>query len=122
MAEPVILDACCTLTLSATGRIEEILGNLPHRFCVGVRARAETQYLRVEGSTEREPVNLQTLFNAGLLTEEQVHTPDEQMLYVGLAASLAGGEAEAAALAISRGYILATDERKARNLMTRQFP
>src|SRR5439155_451800 len=119
MPDPCILDACCALNLSATGRIDEILRDLPYRFHIGRRARGEALWLSVPGSAERETVDLQPLLDADLLTEEEPSTDDEETSYAALAASLAGGEAEAAALAIRRGYILATDERKARNRVQR---
>jgi len=122
MPDSCILDACCTLNLAATARMEEILRDLPYRFSIGKRARGESQRLRVPGSEAREIVDLQPLLGANLLTEEEPETEDEQELYEELAASLAGGEAEASALAICRGYILATDERKTRNRMARDHP
>lgn len=122
MPDSCILDACCALNLSATGRVDQILRDLPYRFHIGRRARGEALWLSVPGSAERETVDLQPLMDANLLVEEQPSTDEKEALYVTLAASLAGGEAEAAALAIRRGYILATDERKARNRIRRDHP
>lgn len=41
-------------------------------------------------------------------------SPQEQMLFIELSASLASGEASCLALALSRGFILASDDRAAR--------
>jgi predicted nucleic acid-binding protein len=114
----VILDACCTLNLAATGQIAEILERLPYRFCIGRRARGEAQWLRIPGEEEREQVDLEPLLQLSLLVIEELHDPAEEALFVQFSEQLADGEAEAAALAIRRGYILATDDRKARRVVT----
>lgn len=118
MPEPVILDACCTLNLSATGRVEQILRELPFRFRIGSKARNEAQWLVIPGSEEREIVELQPLVEAGLLEEECLSGPEEEALYVAFSARIDEGEAEAAALAVSRGCVLAADDRKARSILT----
>jgi hypothetical protein len=122
MVDPVILDACCALNLSATGRIDGILRQLPYRFSIGCRARSEALWLAIPASEEREPVDLQPLNERGLLTDETLRGPVEETLFVQLSARLQDGEAEAAALAINRGYILATDDRKARRVVSEIHP
>jgi hypothetical protein len=117
MADTVILDACCTLNLAATGRSAEILRQLPYRFCLGPRVRGEALYLAVPDSEEREAVELKPFFDAGLLVEEALAEAVEEALFVEFGASVADGESEAAALAVNRGYILATDDRKARRVV-----
>jgi hypothetical protein len=67
MDETVLLDACCTLNFSATNRAADLLRDLPYRFVVGARARGEDQWLAIPGAEEREPVDLQMLFEQGLL-------------------------------------------------------
>jgi hypothetical protein len=117
MVDPVILDACCTLNLAATGRAEAILRQLPYRFVVGPRARGETLWLVVPDSDEREPVDLEPLIGAGALREEPLQGPEEEALFVEFSIQLADGEAEAAALSVNRGYTLATDDRKAQRVV-----
>lgn len=121
MAETLTLDACVSLNLDATGRVVEILSQLPHHFTVGRRARGEAQWLAAPGSEERERVDLEPLIAAGLLREQQLQGPAEEALFVEFGARLADGEAEAAAIAASRGYILATDDRKARRIVTERY-
>jgi len=120
--ETVILDACCTLNLSATSRIEVILRRLPYEFTVGSWGRREAQWLSVPDLEERESVDLEPLIRAGVLTEEELRDRAEEALFVELGLTLADGEAEAAALAISRGYVLATDDRKARRVVAERHP
>ena len=117
MQETVILDACCTLNFSATNRAADLLTDLPYRFVIGTRARREAQWLVVPGSDEREPVDLQPLIDRGLLQEEQLEHEEETM-FAQWAARMGDGEAEAAALAVGRSYVLATDDRKARRMLS----
>jgi predicted nucleic acid-binding protein len=113
----VILDACCILTLYATGHMDEILRDLPYAVRIGAGARNEAQWLRVPGEEERERIELQPLIDSELLTQERLSGPQEEALFVELGTQLADGEAEAAALAANRGYALATDDRKARRVI-----
>jgi predicted nucleic acid-binding protein len=116
--ETVILDACCTLNLAATGRMAQILERLPFRFCIGRRARGEAQWLRIPGEEERERVDLEPLLQLSLLVIEELQDAAEEALFVQFSEHIADGEAEAAALAILRSYVLATDDRKARRVVT----
>jgi len=120
--ETVILDACCTLNLAATGRMAVILERLPYRFCMGRRARGEAQWLRIPGEEERELVDLEPLLQLSLLVIEDLQDPKEEALFVRFSEQIADGEAEGAALAIHRGCILATDDRKARQVVTADHP
>src|SRR5438876_3331310 len=103
MGETVILDARCTLNLSASGRMAEIIGHLSYAFCIGKRAMGEAQWLAKPESEERERVDLQPLIAVGLLSEVLIDSPVEEALFVELSATLADGEAEAGALASHRG-------------------
>ncbi|MFN3651308.1 MAG: hypothetical protein ACK47B_17170 [Armatimonadota bacterium] len=122
MVETIILDACCTLNLAATGRAEEILRELPQHFTVAPHARGEAQWLAVPDSEERELVDLEPLIYRGVLVEEVLEGSAEEALFLEFGVSLADGEAEAAALAVSRGYTLATDDRRARRVVTERHP
>jgi hypothetical protein len=122
MVETIILDACCTLNLAATNRMEEILRELPKRFAVGPRARGEAQWLANPESEERDPVELEPLIQRGVLFEESLLGSEEEALFIEFGAKLADGEAEAAALAVSRSFILATDDRKAGRVAAERHP
>jgi hypothetical protein len=122
MDRPIILDACCVLNLAATGHFEEILRDLPCRWHVGRRARAEAQWLWAPDGEERDQVDLDPLVRLGLLEEQQLEVPQEEALFVEFSATLADGEAEAAALAVTRSFALATDDRKARRIVGERSP
>lgn len=118
----VVLDACCTLNLSATGRLEQILRELPFEFLIGRRARTEAQWLENPDSEEREVVTLDPCFAEGLLSEVSLCGEAEEAIFVVLSACMHDGEAEAAAVAASRGWAFATDDRKARRMLGKMHP
>lgn len=64
----------------------------------------------------KKPIDLTPCFNSGLLDKCDVQSPDEADLFVRLATRLDDGEAVCLALAITRRWILATDDRRARRL------
>ena len=130
MADPavalILLDACCLLNLHATGRLEEILATLQGRFAVAERVAAEALYTRRGGSgddaDETDSIDIHPLITLGLLEVLSVETPDEAACYVSFAAELDDGEAMTCALALHRGAIVATDDRKALRLLATQAP
>ena len=77
----------------------------------------ESLYLRAEQTgLPPQPIDLNPLFHAGHLHLCSAETPEEESLYVNLAAELDDGEALSLAISSQRGYGLATDDRKARRL------
>jgi hypothetical protein len=122
MDRPIILDACCVLNLAATGHFEEILGGLPWRWHVGHRARAEAHWLWAPDGEARDQVDLDPLMRLGLLDELELELAQEEALFVEFSATLADGEAEAAALAVMRVFALDTDDRKARRVVGERSP
>jgi len=120
----VFLDACCLINLFGSGRGEEILRALPYRFAVA-RYVAEKEVLEI-GSDEAEPGAaseargrtalspvLDGLIKQRILTSVAVTTPDEQRELIRFAVDLDDGEARTCALAMTRGALVATDDKKA---------
>lgn len=125
-----LLDACCLLNLLASGCCEAIL-RAPHGkqtfiYAVAETVAGEVRYLRRGGEGEdaeqREPVDLEPLFSSGLLRLERLETAEELTAFVTLAVPLDDGEAATCALALQRGYGVATDERRARRLLALEMP
>jgi predicted nucleic acid-binding protein len=75
-----------------------------------------------ENAEERDPVNLTPLLDSGLLEVVDIDTEDEAESFVNLAFDLDDGEARTIAVAIHRGDIVATDDRKARQVVERLVP
>ena len=119
--DETIIDACCLINLSATGELNRFLRQLGGKWHVPRVVQAEALYLRAEqpdGTVEREAISLQPAISAGVLIPCDITEPTESDLYVQLASSLDDGEAMALALAKSRGWRLATDDRKAISMAT----
>lgn len=119
MANPLVLDACVLLNLIASDRASGILLAQDRRILVGERAAKESFYLRsADDPLERLPVDLSTLFDATILEAVSIEGEDETGLFIDLAAELDDGEAELLAVALIRGYTVATDDRKARRVLS----
>jgi predicted nucleic acid-binding protein len=69
-----------------------------------------------------EPVELDPLFERGVLNRCAIENEREEDLYVAYALELDDGEAMSLAVAESRGLPLATDERKARRVVRDNCP
>jgi predicted nucleic acid-binding protein len=112
-----ILDACVLINLLAGGEIEGVLGAAARQSLICSAVREETVYLRTgDPRAPLELIKLDPLLESGLLGVCRVEGDVEAQLYVDYAGSLDDGEAMSLAIALSRGFTLATDERKARRL------
>lgn len=112
-----ILDACVLINLLASGEVEGILRAAARDSFICSAVEGESIYLRTEDpAAPLEAVDLGSLVASGLLTVCRLEGASEAELYVDYAGALDDGEAMSLAVALSRGFILATDERKARRL------
>jgi predicted nucleic acid-binding protein len=112
-----ILDACVLINLLASGEVDRILRAAPRDSLICSAVESESIYLRTEDlKVPLEPIDLRPLTASGLLTVCYIEGAQEAELYVDYANALDDGEAMSLAIAISRGFDLATDERKARRL------
>lgn len=122
----LFLDTCCALSLYATNRMVDILTAMPMRCALAQKVEAEMLFVyrggAGQGATDKDPVDLQPLYAAGLLTVVSPSTATEFARYVTLAAEVDDGEAMTLALALSRGVAISTDDKKARRVFTREAP
>jgi len=107
----VILDACVLINVLASGRAQEILTGSGYSFGFCAVASKESA---VDANAPREAVELDPFVKSKCLTVYGLSGDAEQTLYVDYAADLDDGEAMTLALGFSRGYTVATDDRKAR--------
>jgi predicted nucleic acid-binding protein len=118
-----ILDACVLINLLASGEVEGILRAVARDTLICTAVEGESIYLRTEDpKAPLEPIELGPLIDSGLLTVCHIEGAQEAEFYVDYASELDDGEAMSLAIAISRGFTLATDERKARRLFTEAAP
>ena len=105
------------LNLIATGIIEDILNLIAQNSFVCILAKNESLFLRKEDDiNENEPIGIDDLVNQGIIQICDCETVEEQELFVNFAASLDDGEAMSLAIALSRNWHLATDDKKARRI------
>ena len=120
------LDASTLINLYASGRFREIALALPHDLYVAKYvAEQEALYVRVRGSgggISNQQIELDLLVDDHILSLAEVGGDAEAQLFVDLAAELDDGEAQTAAIAINRGFMVATDDRKARRLLAERWP
>ena len=112
-----ILDAYVLINLLASGEIEGVLRAAAEESLICSAVEGESIYLRTEDpKAPLEPIDLRPLIGAGLLTVCHIEGDEEAELHVDYASALDDGEAMSLAIALSRRFVLATDERKARRL------
>jgi hypothetical protein len=116
---PAVIDACCVIDLLASGQVEAILQSNGLAWHLPVAVRAETQFVRrydpaLPGRFKVEPVDFSPHLSSGLLTMCEPIDVQEQTLFVQFASRFrSDGEAMCMAIAKSRGWSIATDDRKA---------
>lgn len=123
----LILDASCLLNLYATERFGDIAASLREQVAVADYVlEQEALFIRREASADGEDdqfaVDLSPFVSAGLVEVMHLASPSEEATFVALAAIIDDGEAVTAALAIHRGISVATDDRKARRVLSERAP
>ncbi len=120
--EPLtLLDACAVVNLYATRWMGPILAAVAGPVAVTDVVAREAQFV-LRGGTgddarEREPIDLQPLLNDGLLEVISSDIEEELLTFIDLTQEVGEGEAMTAALAIHRGCIVVTDDRKASRIL-----
>lgn len=119
----LIIDACVLLNLIATGIIEKILGVVAQNSVICVLVKDESLFLRKEDDiNETEPIDIEDLIDKKLIQVCDCDTFDEQQAFINFAAVLDDGEAMSLAIALSRIWHLATDDKKARRIFSENAP
>lgn len=120
----VAVDACCLINFHAGGVLNEIAGSASRSDAApDYRLHAPPQVLKEslsvfrpdhghDGKGTQEVIDLKSYLDAGVL-HACVLGVEETALFVDFAVRLDDGEAACLAVAKSRGWLLATDDRKA---------
>jgi len=116
--QTIILDSCVLINLLASEEIEDILGSTGKECRICAVVERESFYLRPDDPQEElfEVIKLGPLIKSGVLGLCDIEGSQEATLYVDYASRLGDGEAMSLAIAESRGYVLATDDRKSRRI------
>jgi predicted nucleic acid-binding protein len=123
LGQPIALDACVLLNLVASGRpLQEFAATAGVTFMVVVQAEREVVWLDPKDPKDaREEIDVDLLVAGGDL-QRLVMADDELVRFVALARELDDGEAATLAVAESRRLAVATDDRKARRILTTLNP
>jgi hypothetical protein len=118
----VILDACGTLNLYASGQFVPILTSLPHDWYLPAAVEREAQLYRQPDPADPEklialPIDLAPAIDSGVLRRCDCEGDEETSLYVELASRI-GDDGESMGLAIARyrRWSVLTDDKKARRI------
>ncbi len=114
----ILLNTCALINLLASGEIESILGASASEIMIYAAVEKESLYLRSNdpNDTSLAPIQLDAFIRAGVFNVCDIDGEAEEILYVDYASQLDDSEAMSLAIANARGYVLATDDRKARRI------
>ncbi len=123
----LLLDASCLLNLYGTGRLRDIALAINWRLGVAQYVLdAEVLFIRntnADGEFQGvAPVDLTPLICEGLIETFDLGGPIEQAYFVMLASFIDDGEAITGSVAISRGFAIGIDDRKAKRVLSERFP
>lgn len=115
--DPVILDACCVMTLYGSERMGDVLATLPTPVFVCdyvLEEEALTVYDGPPGNVrvESTEIDLRPFEQEGLVDRTSLRS-EEQATFVRLAKDLDDGEARTIAIALHRDWAVGTDDKKA---------
>ncbi len=118
----ILLDACGTLNLYASGRFVPILTALRHDWYIPAAVERESQQYRQPDPADPEklivlPIDLTPALDGGVLKRCDCEGDEEAALYIELAARIGDdGESMGLAIAKCRGWSVLTDDKKARRI------
>lgn len=112
-----VVDTCCLVNLCALGEPTRYLPAFGLTWQLPAAVAAEGLFIRAEkdgGRAKKRRIDLEPSIAARVVLPCDIVGLDEADLHVRLARDLDDGEAMALAIAKSRGWALATDDRKGR--------
>lgn len=122
----VVIDACCTLNLLATGREVAIVGGLDLRMFDTPQVGGEAMYLWTppdsDGERTKESTSTVALREAGYLETHLIDTEALVDAFVAAAVRIKDADASCIALAGVLRLPLVTDDRKERRIARDMFP
>jgi hypothetical protein len=114
----VILDACCVINLYESGKMSDILTSLQAYIAIA----DYVYHQEVLRTTEGRLFELQPLIDGGLLAVATFESKVEMITFVNFAASIDDGEATTGAIAVTRNWAIATDDRLSIRFLKQSAP
>ena len=121
----ILLDACCIFNLCASGHLLAILKTIPAQVVVTqvVQERELISLRRLEGEENEGATQFEEAIAQGLLEVVDFKSEEEAETFVNYVFELGDdGESATCAIAIHRGWVIATDDKKAISFFQRQAP
>ncbi len=121
----LILDACCVLNFSASGQFIRILKSIPVQVAVAevVIQKELITLQRLKEEANDDALELEKAISQGLILVVDFESELEEESFVNYAFELGDdGESATFALAISRDWAVATDDKKAIAFSKREAP
>jgi len=121
----VVLDACCVLNFCASGHFIAILKSIPAQVVVTevVREKELITLQRLEDEENEDAVQFETAITQGLLSVVDFESELEEETFVNYAFELRDdGESATCAIALHRGWAIATDDKKAVSFSQKEAP
>jgi hypothetical protein len=121
----LILDACCVLNFSASGRFVEIIRSVPAKVVVTqvVMDRELLSLQRLVEEGHADSWQFQEAIDQGILLVEDFCAEHEEETFLGYAFVLGDdGESATGAIAIHREWAIATDDRQAISFFRKEAP
>jgi predicted nucleic acid-binding protein len=121
----VVLDACCVLNLCASGYLLEIVKSMPAQVVISevVRERELLTLQRLIGDNNEDADHFAIAIETGLLSVIDFSAEHEEETFVNYVFELGDdGESATCAIAVHRGWAMATDDKKATAFFQREAP
>jgi hypothetical protein len=121
----VLLDACCVLNFSASGRFLDILSAIPAQVVVTevVRGRELQTLQRLKTEDNEAAIQFETAISKGLLRVTDFESDAEAEAFVNYAFAMGDdGESATGAITVHRGWAIATDDKKAISFFRQEVP
>jgi len=121
----VVLDACCVLNFCASGHFMAILKSIPAQVVVTevVREKELITLQRLEDEENEGAIQFETAITQGLLSVVDFELESEEETFVNYASELGDdGESATCAIAVHRGWAIATDDKKAISFSQKEAP
>jgi predicted nucleic acid-binding protein len=121
----VILDACCVLHFSASGHLLGILKSIPAQVVMTevVRERELLTLQRLTGENSEEMDQFEAAIKTEILSVVDFNSESEEETFVNYVFELGDdGESATCAIAVHRGWAIATDDKKAISFFQKEAP
>jgi predicted nucleic acid-binding protein len=120
----LLIDTCCIINFAASGCLFDILSCIPAQAVITEEVKNELNNLPCsEDESNGSSIQFQLAIEKQILTITDFKSESEESLFIDYASTLSDdGEASTAAIAIHRGWSMATDDKRAISFFQKEVP